>query len=240
MMKCAVCMEYMLSRIRMGVNGYNICDNCRPKLDDCPTCSKRFLSTGNLDPGKLAQEVKFSCSHRQFGCAKGFAHDKLDEYQIKCPAAIHNFVMEPCDWIGNYKEVKNHLIENHIVLCSYYGELESGNLHDYSHIWWFQKFVFVYGEVFFRMFVVRDGTFHVAVQYIGPPDKASEYMYKVTFFNENNTEGVELMHLTRYFDKIREDIFKPGNCEKLDGRVMSRLESQKGDLKYKLQIFRVG
>ena len=61
-MKCPVCMEYMMPPIRMCVNGHNICDDCRPKFDDCPTCSKRFLSTTNEALEVLAYEMQYPFS----------------------------------------------------------------------------------------------------------------------------------------------------------------------------------
>ena len=42
-----------------------------------------------------------------------------------------------------------------------------------SHKHKIHKFVFVYDEVFFRVFDVRNGMFKVVVQYIGPPDRTS-------------------------------------------------------------------
>jgi hypothetical protein len=78
------------------------------------------------------------------------------------------------------------------------------------------------------------------VQYIGPPDKASEYKYKVKFVNKKNTEGVTVMHLTRSFLEHVGEIFNSGNCGKLHYDVVSRLKTQNGDLKFKLEILRVG
>jgi hypothetical protein len=52
-------MEYMVPHITLCVNGHNICDICRPKLDDCPTCRKQFLSTRNVGLEKMAREVYY-------------------------------------------------------------------------------------------------------------------------------------------------------------------------------------
>ena len=79
-----------------------------------------------------------------------------------------------------------------------------------------------------------------AVQYIGTPENAVKYKYKVKFVNGNNTEGFTVMHMTRSFDEVVDDIFKSGNCGKLHYDVVNRLQTQKGDLKFKLEILRVG
>jgi TPP-dependent pyruvate/acetoin dehydrogenase alpha subunit len=52
----------------------------------------------------------------------------------------------------------------------------------------------------------------IVVQYIGPPENADIYKYKVKFVNNDKTEGVSVMHLIRSFDENTEDIFKSGYC----------------------------
>jgi len=230
----------------MCVNGHNICDKCRPKFDDCPTCRKRFLSTRNEALEKLAREMQYPCTYRQFGCKEFFYYYLLGRHQaqcrygqLKCPVTKYPLFIR-CDWTGNYKEVKNHLMEKHLEMCLDYGEVESRSLHEHGTSAWFHKFVFVYDEVFFRAFDVRNGVFYVVVQYISPPDNAAKYKYKVKFVNKNNTEGITVMHLTRSFLEHVSDNFNSGNCGKLHYDVVSRLTNQHGDLKFKLEICRVG
>ena len=245
-LECPVCMEYMRPPIRMCVNGHNICNICRPKLDVCPTCRKQFVSTRNVGLEKLAQEVKYPCTYRQFGCEEVFAHDKLVEHetrclyrQLTCPAAICISGMQ-CDWTGNYNEVKNHLMENHNETCLDYREVALSPFILLCFHAWCNKFVFIYDEVFFRQFCERNGIFYVVVQYIGPPENAAKYKYKVEFVNEDNTEGVTVMHLTRSFDENLDDIFKAGNCGKLHYDVVKRLTTQKAYIKFKVEILKVG
>jgi E3 ubiquitin-protein ligase SIAH1 len=149
-------MEYMRPPIILCVNGHNICDICRAKLANCPTCRKRFLSTRSVGLEKLAREIQYPCTYRQFGCMEVFAHDKLDKHQAKClyrqltcPAARCSPDIQ-CDWNGNYSEVRNHLMENHLEMCSDYGEIESRSFLALCFHGWYNKFVFVYDEVFFR------------------------------------------------------------------------------------------
>jgi hypothetical protein len=131
-------------------------------------------------------------------------------------------------------------MEKHLEMCLYYGEVESRSLHEHAISAWFNKFVFVYDEVFFRAFGERNGMFYVVVQYIGPPDNAAKYKYKVKFVNKDNTEGVTVMHLAIRFDEEFDDVFKSGNCGKLHFDVVSRLKTKEGDLKFKLEILKVG
>jgi hypothetical protein len=81
---------------------------------------------------------------------------------------------------------------------------------------------------------------YVIVQYIGPPENAAKYKYKVEFVNKDETEGVAVMHLTRSSGENLDDIFKSGNCGKLAYDVVSRLKSEENYVKFKLEILKVG
>jgi len=175
-----------------------------------------------------------------------FAHDRLDEHEAKClyrqltrPATRCISGMQ-CDWTGNHNEVKNHLMENHIEMCLDYGEVELSPFLLMCSRAWCNKFVFIYDEVFFRRFCWRNGMFYAVVQYIGPPENAAKYKYRVEFVNTDNTEGVTVTHLARSFGENLYDIFKAGNCVKLHYDVVSRLKTQKSYIKLKLEILKVG
>jgi hypothetical protein len=220
---------------------------CKPKLDVCPTCRDWFLGIKNEALEKLAKEVKYPCTYRQLGCKEVLALYMLVEHQAKCPygqltcpAAEHPLCTEPCDWTGNYKEVKNHLVEKHLEMCVDYGVVESRTVHAFSTLSGFDKFVFVYDEVFFRTVGMMNDMFCVAVQYIGQPENAVKYQYTVKLVNEDDTEDVTVMHLTRIFNENLDDIFKSENCWKLHYDVVSRLQTEEGDMNFKLEILKVG
>jgi hypothetical protein len=160
--------------------------------------------------------------------------------QLTCPAAKHPLYIQPCDWTGKCKEVKNHLMEKHLEMCVDYGEVESRTLHAFSNLGGFHKFVFFHEEVFFRTVGTMDDMFCVAVQHIGSPENAAKYQYKVKLVNKDNTEGVTVTHLTRSFSEDLDDVFKSEKCGKLHFDVVNRPETQEGDLKFKLAILNVG
>ena len=246
-MKCPVCNEYMVPPITLCVNGHNVCGICKPKLDVCPTCRDLFLGVKNEALEKLAREVKYPCSYQKFGCKEVLALYMLVEHQSKCPngqltcpAAKHPLYVQSCDWIGNYKEVKNHLVEKHLEMCVDYGVVESRTIHAFSNLCGFDKFVFVYDEVFFRTVSMMNDMLCVAVQYIGQPENAAKYQYRVKLVNNDNTEGVTVMQLTRSFDENLDDVFKSDNCGKLHFDVVNPPETEEVDLKFKLEILKVG
>ena len=244
-MRCPACTEYMVPPITLCVNGHNVCGLCKPKHDVCPTCREWFLDVKNEALEKLAREVKYPCSYQKYGCKEVLALYMLVEHkakcpydQLNCPAEQHPLCIDSCDWTGNHKEVKKHLVEKHLEMCIDYGEVESKTLHAFSALWGFHKFVFAYDEVFFRTAGMMNDTFCVAVQYIGPPENAAKYKYKVKSVKKNNMDGVTVVHFTSSFDEDLDDIFNSENCGKLHFDDVNCPETQEGDLKFKLEILK--
>ena len=244
-MRCPGCTEFMVPPITLCVNGHNVCGLCKPKLDVCPTCRDWFIGVQNEALEKLAREVKYPCTYQKYGCKKVLALCMLVEHQTKCPydqlqcpAAEHPLCMEACDWAGNHKEVKNHLVDKHLDMCVDYGEVESKTVHAVSTIWDFHKFVFAYDEVFFRTAGIMNDKFCVAVLYIGPSENAAKFKYRIKLVKKNNTEGVTVMHSTRSFDENVDDVFKSENCGKLNFDEVNHPESQESDLKFKIEVLK--
>jgi hypothetical protein len=102
------------------------------------------------------------------------------------------------------------------------------------------EFLFALNEVFCRIFQGQGETFYAVLLYIGPAENADKYKYEIKFVNEDDTEGVAVMHLTRSFNENLDDVFKSGNCGKLHYDVVQRLETRQRRVKYKIEIFRVG
>ena len=59
-LKCPVCVEYMMPPIPMCQNGHNICNTCRQKVNQCPTCKEEFFFIQMLDSGEYYSENKVS------------------------------------------------------------------------------------------------------------------------------------------------------------------------------------
>ena len=100
-------------------------------------------------------------------------------------------------------------------------------------------FIFGYNEVFFSLFQGKDNIFYAVLLHVGPPESAAKYKYKVEFVNNDDTESVTIMHLTRSSNEDLDKVFKSGNCVKLHYDVVSHLETKERLLNFKTEIFRV-
>ena len=101
-------------------------------------------------------------------------------------------------------------------------------------------FILAHDEIFFSLFQEEYVMFYAVLLYVGPPENAAKYKNKVEFVNTDDTEGVSVMYLTRSFGEDLHDLFRSGKCGNLPYNVVSRLRDEEGNLKFKLEIIRVG
>ena len=226
-------------------SGNNMCDRCGPRIFGCPTCRHPYLNATNVALEQLAREVRYPCRYQKFGCEEFFAHDTVREHQHRChyrPQTCPTYKLPnvKCTWTGSYEDIKKHLMENHRGECYDYIDGKFRVVRNFPARMSVSQFVFALNEIFFLRFQANDDTLYAVLQYIGSPENAVKYKYRVEFVNKDNTEGVTVMHLTRSFDEKLDDIFKSGNCGKLHYDVVSRLRDEMSKLKFKIEILRVG
>ena len=104
----------------------------------------------------------------------------------------------------------------------------------------FFRFIFAYNEIFVSLFLTIKGIFYAVLLYVGPAENAAKYKYKVKFVNEDDTEGVTVMHLTRSAGEDLDELYNSGKCGKLHYDVVRRLTDEQSNLKFKLGIIRIG
>ena len=240
-----MCLVYMRPPITLCANGHKICEICKQKVRKCPTCTEQFVRTRNLALEDLARQVKYPCKYRSYGCTETFNHNKIVGHQATClyipqVCPVAKLAIGKCSWTGSYSDMKGHLKENHLEECWEYVEGDFKFIHKITNEMKFFCFIFAHNEIFFLLFEVECDMFYAVLLYVGSPENAAKYKYKVEFVNKDNTEGVTVMHLTRSFDEVLYRVYDLGSCGKLHYNVVSRLRDQEGNLKFKLEIIRVG
>merc|ERR550519_3071116 len=55
-LECPVCYEVAKEPIFQCVDGHLICQNCRPKIKDCPTCRKEYAGEFNMKRHRHAEQ----------------------------------------------------------------------------------------------------------------------------------------------------------------------------------------
>ena len=244
-LECPVCLDYMTPPIILCANGHKLCEICRKEVTTCPNCRGNFVTTRNLALEDLARQVMYPCKYRSYGCAEIFEHDKIVGHQATClysqqVCPVAKLAIGTCSWTGSRKDIKGHLQENHLEVCCEYVEGEVKFIHKLDTYMKLFCFIFAYNEVFFSLFHWEISIFYIVLLYVGPSENAAEYKYKVEFVNKDDTEGVTVMHLTRSSDENLEDLYNSCNCGKLHSGVVSGLKDKNGNLKFKMEIIKIG
>jgi hypothetical protein len=125
-----MCTEYMRPPIILCANGNNICNTCKPKMDNSPTCREQFLDTRNKCAEDLVRQMKYPCKYGANGCTDIFNRDTIVGHQVKCRYSLQLFPVVKleigkCSWSGSYSDIKGHLKVNHLDNCCEY--FKSGN-----------------------------------------------------------------------------------------------------------------
>jgi hypothetical protein len=175
-----------------------------------------------------------------------FVHDMVREHPDRChyrpqTCPMNKLPVVKCDWFGIYRDIKEHLMEKHSGGCYKYVDGKFRALKNIAAPFCASQFVLALNEVFYLTFQANnDNIFYALLQYVGPAENATNYQYKFTFVNKDNTESVTVMHLTRSFHENLYDVFKSGNCGKLHYDVVRRLATKDDVLKFKVKVLRLG
>ncbi|CAG9824088.1 unnamed protein product [Phaedon cochleariae] len=86
-LQCPICMEYMISNIYNCDNGHVLCNNCRTRVIDCPTCRTNFEQSRNFPLENLADEIVFACIFSRNGCQITGKLTLLSQHEKECSCA---------------------------------------------------------------------------------------------------------------------------------------------------------
>lgn len=211
-LECPVCMEYMTPPITMCENGHSICSNCKPKLNNCPSCKKSFLNIRNLALESLSRQVTNQGVQNQ-------------PQNVKCPfTRISN---DTCPWKGSVMDMKQHIkvFHNNVNDTHESNGVFTAILTGLSPTQYYRKAVFISDELFFVYWRIEGGTFYCAVLYVGEEEKSSKYNYKLTLTSESGK--ISMSFPTRCILENLDELFQSGYCVILNyGTVLKFLNSK--------------
>ena len=239
-LECPVCMEYMLPPIVFCENGHNVCPECRPKLDECPTCRRGFVNIRNLALENVTRKVDYPCKNRIFGCKDTFPSDSIRKHQSGCsysPYKCFLYTVKECTWSGPLNLLKKHLLNDHgedfkeqtgptsLIINTDSSELEGC------------KAMFAFDQIFYINIQRIGGYYYIAVRYAGPRERASEFGYRITFKKADSLDEITVCNTARSISEQINDIFESGNCFKFPIGLLKKFKVQEANLPYKLEIF---
>lgn len=200
--ECPVCLDYMAPPIFViCMNGHNVCSQCAPNLDYCPTCRQPVQNIRNIAMENIARNVHYPCINQKWGCDEAFPVNQMANHQVEC---FHNRRCCPwappcgrCPWTGSTADLISHLNDSHAdrkyvvedgeelsLAISTYGKktlLPEGIISTLDSM-------FIYCSAF------MNNKFYCIVQYVGKKQDADMYKYKFCVSRLGGTQKISVTH----------------------------------------------
>ena len=219
-LECPVCLEYMKPPISMCENGHSICSDCRPRLKNCPSCRRPFLSVRNLALEGLST---------MFVNKNTIPKNSESTANIyKCPFSTISH--EDCAWVGSLCDMKYH------IKCSHSGPSDTHKsdgqfavvLTDLSPESHYRKAVWSGDELFYVVWEIKSGNFYCAVLYVGSKKTSSKFTYTFSLKTDDGKKRISMLFQTQSVVTNVEKLFTPGECALLHfDTVLKFLNSDK-------------
>jgi E3 ubiquitin-protein ligase SIAH1 len=183
-LECPVCMLYMTPPIPLCVNGHSICNACRQKVDQCPTCRQQFLNSGCSILENIIQKIKYSCQYYKEGCKYESAVNDIALHEARCPHRPFRcpFAEDTtiCCWKGQMSVMWDHIKCEHSSQSATASQGRFTITLDCSGSRPTRMALSACGETFIMVSRVISFDLYCCVLYVGPCTKGSLYNYTVT------------------------------------------------------------
>lgn len=121
MAQCPCCSEYYMGNVMQCKNGHTLCEECRKKLSECPTCKSRYGSEMNRN---ITYEMTLSklnitvpCAFRAMGCTETVPYSQIHDHWRKCKFRPAECFIAKCGFKANTnQEYIEHLASAHRCL----------------------------------------------------------------------------------------------------------------------------
>jgi hypothetical protein len=220
-LECPVCMDAMRAPILQCQNGHNVCNVCKLKLRNCPTCRAEFIETRNLALEKLSQRIRFPCANSQRGCIEKLSIHNIMKHQISCPYQTHKCLLghpHSCPWEGLRTDILQHAKEIHEV---YAFDTRLDRFSKYED--WKETMegavLCTLSEEIFLLRKKRDSDkrkYYEAVQYIGPAENASKYRFEHHLVSPGGHKEMTVTCPAFSNTESMEQIIETGKCFIID------------------------
>lgn len=98
--ECPVCKTLMRPPIYQCKFGHSFCNNCRPRLEKCPTCREPFGTTRNYSLEGLTAGISYSCIYHPLGCEQTLQASDTGKHESMCPFRPYHCPLDDCSFKG--------------------------------------------------------------------------------------------------------------------------------------------
>lgn len=192
--ECQVCQEYMVPPIYQCVVGHNICDTCKPKVRECPTCRGQIAETRNFALEKLTEIMQYPCKNIEEGCYYRTNSLHIRNHEKECeykPRECFFHETQKCQWIGKAANLFQHCRDDHSTNVQT-GQFFQTTFNPDCERFEIFKIKSQSGLLFKLIYSYTKETFSCTVLCVTRPRDHSKLMYEVEVVDLNNV-GLKLI-----------------------------------------------
>ena len=234
--QCPVCFDYAMPPVRQCSNGHIVCENCKIKLNICPTCRERYdIEITNLILSKTCVGIQFPCRYKDDGCEEMFSaqekrnHEKNDcmYMPVKCPTP-----RTECHFEGKIDETIRHINAHHGDIPTITGsesqfviQKELGEMD----VWAFK--MNAHNQLFLAVFEITERKLVGTLRAFTHNTEASKFSHQILMRKGHYTTGWRSR--CKPISRDHESIVKKGECFIMGPENLKHFEE---DSKYNLKI----
>ena len=191
-LECPVCLLTPRNpeKIHICSNHHIICENCKPKVQKCPTCRSENFQGKNPLLQKILSALPKICSFAEEGCQVEFEpkngeelekHLKICQYrQIDC---VHN----SCDLKVSFSNLQKHMEENHELdlIDNYYKIIvKPEDLTGQDDFSWLPSFIKFEDKIFYVQAFTEGDQMALQCYFHGTETESKKYFCEIFIENE--------------------------------------------------------
>eukprot|EP00386_Alphamonas_edax_P005028 GDKI01015785.1.p1 GENE.GDKI01015785.1~~GDKI01015785.1.p1 ORF type:complete len:298 (-),score=51.72 GDKI01015785.1:122-1015(-) len=116
LLECSVCVESMIPPIYQCKEGHTLCNECKAKVKQCPTCRCETIDIRCRALERIAESLdEIQCKYACYGCRSTVKYATKKEHEQKCAfrpfQCLH--IAQGCSFEGSSIELVRHLVEQH-------------------------------------------------------------------------------------------------------------------------------
>lgn len=223
----------------MCENGHNICNTCRSKVSNCPSCKVGFIKGRNIALEKVAAIAMYPCKYRKNGCKKALRKDNISYHDLACcyqskECPFRKLSDVNCRWSGSLTGIGTHVKSGHVDQTVEHSGAFEVQLQNFNIARRFYKAVFTLGKLFYMAWETTNHTFYFAVFCIGHKEEADRFTYDFKIGKQRET--VSITGTCRSYLEAKDDVLRPGECVTLHYRTVQKYVNQNRDLTCEIEI----
>ncbi|XP_054280388.1 E3 ubiquitin-protein ligase SIAH1-like [Macrosteles quadrilineatus] len=239
--KCPVCFDTLTGDVVQCISGHGICIQCRRKMNICPTCKQRFLSSKPTMLNQILEILPALCPFADRGCKEIFFpknHQAHCEFRtFKCPIVRLN---HRCNWMGAVKHFRVHFMRNHNGHYVIYSLGTSKKLfyNNFNKNWLQQEYLHSVDDNLFLVTGTKDLSRQIFVQsvrHIPLREPTNTYYFALTI----SSNGITYKHTTKAVPYDECEMISMGpHCMVVPLEEVGALVNEQGGLEVTFQVMK--